>query len=727
MPPSIDLPEDLIAALTWDLPALQRGPRDAQAFADSFGSTAGDDEVQGESALAVAAQGVRYEREGAASEALRAYEGLTERSDPAARLLGLTLLCWTSLVSDEAVLHETEALVAKIKHPEVRARLYAKLATAALDKHFHTLTEQCWRAAIRAVPAGTRLTRALLIEGMNLGMEAAPALWGDDAEPLPPDALVDYPWIEELALSAAQEALDQDLEERVRGVWSYTFRAGRTPLDQVVAAEIQCTWAGALWLRRPLRKQLAVHLLTGGARAPAQWAYGILMWVLGGGRNVPSLYDFVEPRFDGQSADIVVRELAAGANDPLRDAGFLPVAAQAWDAVSDELAGSLLQTTEPGSSIHPNDEACRRLWMGLSLRDPHTWAERYASLSDDAKDALIDEMTPYVAQRLPAAAAAQVVISAERRAVTVPASSQPFKVLVALQSHTSGAEGARVQELLGQAPVDAVVDIAEEFPGRIPSHSLAEAARSLEEAVTREYEEAIAGRFGFGRISARLELGRLLRFVPESFERGLSVLLASAIDERVPPQLRVEARNGITAARRDTALPGDVVETLRTASDNPSGVVFGAVTHDLLRVARLRALAFVATEPERAELIVACRDTDARVRQTALAACGELLSVETDEAIEAAVVSALFDPSEEIVRVGLSLLQRRPFQGLGAREVARRRLVAIFEVSGREVRRQIVQAARVLLSVDPDQRDLAALVLTARGDRSWLVRDAAGN
>jgi len=87
--------------------------------------------------------------------------------------------------------------------------------------------------------------------------------WTENEPPLAPDPLVDYPWIEFDVLEAAQGTLAGAVEARSRCLWTFQRGAGKTPLDDAVAAEVQATWAGALWMRRPIRRQLGAQLLTG--------------------------------------------------------------------------------------------------------------------------------------------------------------------------------------------------------------------------------------------------------------------------------------------------------------------------------------------------------------------------------------------------------------------------------------------------------------------------------
>jgi hypothetical protein len=195
--------------------------------------------------LAIAAYAIRLEVAGQPQEALQQYARLTAIEGSPSLLAGF-LLAWSSVPADpgllDGVVEATRAL--QIDNDYVRARLMAKLATYALDKGREDLFPELLTEAADVAPERTRLRRVLGIARANLldvHLEEV-----DFAAPTETDLLVDYPWINDLALRSARAEVVGALKARAAGPWSWTFHAGRTPLDEALAAFRQVTWAGAL-------------------------------------------------------------------------------------------------------------------------------------------------------------------------------------------------------------------------------------------------------------------------------------------------------------------------------------------------------------------------------------------------------------------------------------------------------------------------------------------------
>jgi hypothetical protein len=562
----------------------------------------------------------------------------------------------------------------------------------------------------------------LLVEALNLGAPDSAELWGDDAS-VEQDDLVSYPWITDLAWSAARSSINEQLESSARGHWSFTFRAGRTPLDSAIAADVQATWAGALWLRRPIRQQLGAQLLSGQARGPRQWAYGVLMWMLAGGGNGTAIFEAAEPHLDADSANFIVNELSEAVDSPNRAGQSLELSLAAWDLLFDDAVEEILATrltVDP--SEHPNAVTARRLWAALTARRPEIGSERFLAFDEPTRRALFDSLTPFTLGRLSTAAAEAAIESARNAIASTPEDGHAYIAFAALSRRLNAVE--RSPHTFEQAPAPVVASLLEDYPEFVPATATTRAVEELASAVRRQSDDALTGRHGFGAIRPAVELGRVVGFADSSTSDAIETLLMSATDERLPTNLQFEARQGLALAFRRQVPPQAVAERLRRAADAGAASPFlGGVSQEVLKMSRLRVLAPALTSDELADAVAACREQDGRVREVALSVVGTTLEASPGQSVlESGLMSALFDPSGGIVRLGLSYVQRLPFKSLGARRTVESRLPGLFETGSRDVRLEVVRAARHLLRDAPGDRTLRSTLTKASDDRSWLVR-----
>jgi hypothetical protein len=714
---------DIQAALVWDLPQLIRGSPGARAFADAFAASPLDDLADDQDdPLAWAAAAVVLERRGEQDEAVREYWRIAER-EGWCRLLGLCLLSWSPGSEGTDVIRSAQLAVATLPQGALKARLLTKLTTFALDKNDRGLMEALLNEALDNAPPGSELARALMVESLNLGHPRGSVQWGEEEEPADADELVTYPWITEIAWKAARSALHDEVEARSRDHWSYTFRAGRTPLDEVITAEIQATWAGALWIRRAIRQQLGAQLLRGTAVGPRQWAYGVLMWLFGGGSRPSDVFETAEPHLDSDSANLIVRELSQAVDSPNREDQFLEVSLAAWDLLSDDMVLSLLNDRlSVGSSDHPRHSTGRRLWAALATREPEIASERFIKMEENAQVALLDSLTPFTLKRFTADAAG-AALNAARAAVREDHPND--RVFLALAELSRRAEAVdQASALFRVPPLSMVANLVESYPEFVTPAAREDAIVRLAGIVRRQAEDALEGRQGIGSFAPAIQLGRLLDLTQADLPDAVQTLVRSATHESLPSSLVFEARQGLAQAYRERAMPPDIASELREATDVAEASPFlGGVSHDVLKLARLRPIAPDLSREELGEAVALCRDQDPRVREVALATVGSTLEATPGDAVlESALTSALFDPSGQILQLGLWYVRRLRFKSLGARRIVESRLPRLFGTGGRDVRLGSILTARHLLRDEPADRVLRTIILRGRDDRSWMVR-----
>lgn len=733
---SAEAPTEILAALLWDVPALQAGSSSARDFSKALrGEGLGREESQEHAADALgrAARAVAFERSGDTQAAAELYAALEGDSDPWTQLFGVMLRAWSASEDGlEAITSAHSAVTGLVTNPELVARLLAKLATNAFDEGAMDVGTDFLAEAIELVPSETRLGRALAIEGLNVGL---PYEWKEFQTPPPADPLVDYPWIEYASLSAARGSFAAAVDARSRRLWTFHWRAGRTPLDEAVSAEIQATWAGALWLRRPLRKQLGAQLLTGAAQAPEQWGYGVVMWTLGAGQHPARAFGLAEPHLTQSATDFIVRTVGESEAMARYAHRFLSVALEAWDAMSDNTFRWVVRRIEPQEGDHPIAQDTQRLWAAYAARMTESWRDDVMGKDQAVQASIVEHLTVDTVRRLPPAVRQMVFEATAQAAVDRARLDSP--IVRVLAAATSGPLGASLESMLAdKASASAIAHVAFDGAGDLlPSTAVTRARELLMSSVTKSADEARKGKVSFGPEDPRLSLGRLVAGASSNDQAAVQLLAQVATDATSPSEHILYARNALTLIRRSGKLGADAVPLLRDSED-PAGTfaTHGDVSLELLQMARLQVYLSELTTDEVGAVAAGCRSQDARARQVAIAICAEALEVpagdRADDALIWGLVSGLFDPHDEVVAASVSgvpqdILERHPAAG----QVAVARLPRLIEEGNADVRTSVAMLARRWSQSEidglADHPVVRAILGQAVQDRSWAVRTAA--
>ncbi len=721
---------EIVAALLWDVPTLRRGSGSARDFADALPGEADrwwEPREYAVDALGHAARAVAHERAGELDDAATGYAMLAAAEDPWARLLGLMLQAWSETATNRAVMEAERAAQGADVTSETRARLLAKVATYAFDEGQQDLGRKALADAIPMAPEASHLRRALLVAGANAGLGYEGMSTPPEDESPPDDPLVDYPWIEHQSLKGAERASKAEVERRARRAWTWQITLGGTsPLNDFVAAEVQATWAGALWLRPPIRRQLGGHLLTGAASSPQQWAYGVLMWALGAGNDPDRIYRFAEPKLDRAAVEFLVRTLWEVESRTL--SRFLAVASEAWDALSDETLRWVIGQVEPVASDHPSEREVHRLWAAYAARLPDEWFAEFAKRPTEVQAALIESLGVGALAYLPERArdavfevAWSALGSAERpetQLLRVAAAATPM--------HRRDALARLVSE---KASPDAVAGLVDGYRDVLLPGTLERAKDASLKAVRRQVAEAKEGQVSFGPGDARLNLGRLLAHLAPDPD-AVRLLLDIAVDRDLPGEHILTARNALAVVRRAGRLPLAARKALHGADDAVGAFPeHGNLSEPLVRAARLRVLALELTDEEATQVVSDCRAPESRVRMISLATCAEAVrSPERSGQVDAfawALVGGLFDPDDEVVA---NVLRELPDAVISDRPVAASvavgRLLPLYDDGSVRVRRAVAELTRRMSKsgAAPELR-LTAILTRSEADKSWLVRN----
>lgn len=725
---------EIVAALLWDVPRLRAGSASARDFAAAL---PGEPKLwwkprhYRDDPLGRAARAVALERANEPDEAAKLYDSLIAEQDAWDRLLGLMLSAWSGTDDRSRVIADARAAVDEIQpSAELTARLLAKLATYAFDEGESESGKDLLAEAIDYAPDGSLLRRALTVEGYNVGLRSELA---HDEPTLAADPLVEYSWIKADSLQAAQASLAAAVEARSRRVWTYQWGGGRTPLDDAVAAEVQATWAGALWLRRPIRKQLGAQLLSGAAVAPAQWGYGVVMWTLGGGNHPERAYALAEPALDQSSTDFIVKTLGEIEPSPQHSHRFLSIAVEAWDALSDDVLRWVIEHVEPTEGDDPIARETQRLWAGYAARLEDEWIAQYEQQSLRTRSALLEMLGIGVAKHF-SQRAREAVFETAKAAVAEHAnlSIQLLRVLAVTAPRSLDDDLRRV---VGEkASPSAIASLVYGgYHQLLTTDTIGRARTSLIEGITAETEDAKQGRVSFGPADVRLDLGHLVAGTQSEEPEAVELLMTTAVDPELPAEHLLQARNALTLIRRANKLSATHLHDLHTAPDPPGTFPeHGGVAPELLRVSRLQVLALDLTPDEVISVVGACRAQDPRVRQVALVTSAEATGAPDGrpdgEALAWALIGGLFDPNDEVVEsvvsgLGGEFIQRYRAAG----RVVIERLPRLVKEGSMSLRAAVGDLAgrwseQGDLGDDPAVRAILAQV---QNDRSWIVRTTA--
>src|SRR5205807_2977623 len=127
----------------------------------------------------------------------------------------------------------------------------------------------------------------------------------------------------------------------------------RLPVHELVAAEEQARWAGALWKRQALRRHVGGQLLLAGGDDQELLLYGLNLWITGRGKEPRNVIDLVEPQLtSADGVDDIVRPLIDLPSHPeLADSTLGETAVALWDLLSDEVLVDLLDRLRPSAKL----------------------------------------------------------------------------------------------------------------------------------------------------------------------------------------------------------------------------------------------------------------------------------------------------------------------------------------------------------------------------------------
>lgn len=710
---------DIVAALVWDKPALQRSSSvGAARFVAALDrdSLAGAPDPEHLDALSQAAFAISQATDGDLSDARVLASSLSRRRGMAG-LLGLFVLAW--LTSDGASLWKIRERVLGIDDSHVRSMLLSKLFGMAKDAGQRELAVNVFQDARELIPVNSPRGFYLRFDAANelrMSVEFPASL------PQVDDDLMVLPWVDSLVERACTDTIVGLAESTVTGPWRSTIRFGKTSKDRILAAESQCSWAGAFWKLKGIRKVAASLFLTNARMTPGEAEYGVANWVRGGGSNILEAVAWAERSFDSRSADSLLETWLKGFGGlQWERLPYSTVVAALWDLVSSSKIPALLAALPP----EPHDpllEAARQgIWGAFSVRVPDEWSVAFRELDPNMRLSVAAGFQSIVVRDLPVSIASE--LADELDDVGLGASGLPVPTVVGILSRAGRSRHEQLAAA-GQATDFECADLVRMAPNLLQESVLARAAKSITQRLQLEVAKGLQGETSLGGPRPGVSLGQVLAAMKHPPQSSVRSLLDAVTEARLPQDIRVNALIGldqVALVRRDKG----IADVVREAE--PAGVP-SPWSPDLDEVFEVYAAAIQLsvgpTRSTRARLLAYARSRDARVRELAVAASTRYERRKPTPESDSVILAGLYDPGERVVTAALHGLRTTGLTPSSKTGVGTR-LEELWRVEGRGVRQQVVLSLNSVGAVSPEVREhLRAIAEQSASDRSWVVRHA---
>lgn len=705
--PPIEIDVRLRAALLWDVPSLESADGGAQQWLRALRlQFAHIDELDVDDVLSVAAHLVQAAMLGEPDGATRHRATLSDQGEPG-RLFAGMLALWLELDSADRVADTVADLGGRIRRigdQDLRARLLLRLAAFSLQRGEKRQATAALDEAVAITDVGTRLGVVARRWAVGEGIEVAgfnPYATTYTAD----DPLLTLPWIRGQALDASATIAGERLERDLRGVWDTSFHIGRSTLDELLAAQGQADWCGAVDLRGVLRKLVSSQILGGAAESAEQTRWALVAWATSSqAKAVPAAILASEDLLDADGAANLLEEVQREGVADWR--AYVEVAAGVWDLLNDDGARDLLLTLVGPKGQYGNPQL-GNVFANLLWRVPDTWAEAFVTAEQRARDAMVEQLEPYHVDVMPAMLRTRLAEHHEQ-------AGKPTAFDLALAFDDGGdidpgpsLSGQDALSLLRWRRDSLSTEVVNGLIGRV------------EDGTRTTLENARNDSWSIGDAGTRT-LADLATYLPTARPSVTEILMGICEDDYAAAPWQFGALEGLTILRHAGRLGEPEIERIRRLEISPGQGFFGEdISLALIRAAQLRVYAHELNDEEVTWLATCARGSDVQGRLVAVVALGEVGSVATST-VEWSLVSGLFDPADEVVVRAVSALASRPELGADVMAVVRVRLRDLFRNGRRVVRRDVVRAVR-------NSRDLEAgdIVTSARNDRAWTVRRQA--
>ncbi len=617
-------------------------------------------------------------------------------------LLDLALAPDESVASQHDELHAAQAIISALADSDLRARLLLRVVAFCELRGELGLARNAAELALADTSPATRLGVVARRHASQLGMEIAGfSPWA--TTDTPEDPLIALPWVQFSVIDAVTALAAERYEQRLAGVWDAGFHIGRTKFDDLLAANTQAEWCGAVDLRRRIRRLLSTAVLMKGSSTDEETRWALAAWTSDAtAKRRRAAVERAENALDAASADEL---LAAVRHEPsLDDNARMEVALGLWDLLDDESADNLLAWAA-ATDADLGDAVLR----DLLWRRPEAWSETFEHADTSTRTRMLRGLGPR--DLTPAPKHLVELLAAHATALDT---SLGKGLSAALGFLTTGAQF----DDPGQIDVVDARQLLDWDAEAVSPNVVAALVTELTSSAYARLRAATTGTVGFGPSDVGHLLGDIARHMPARPQEAIDALITTCGHAAAPAAWQLGALEGLSALRQAGHLNAPDIAAVRALQITPGAALFGeSYTADVLRADQLRVLA-PDLEPSDVEwLAIQCRGSDPRVRLIAMVTFGGL--TETAPAtVDWSLVGGLFDPDDDVVIRAVASVGRRGITAdFGARPVARRRLIDLATAASSAVRREVVVTAKHRVELE-----LSDIVSSANSDAAWTVR-----
>jgi hypothetical protein len=706
------------AALIWDVPALARsGDADAASFLSAMRLEPVRDldrSQHGRTALSLAATGLSLELSGDLETAVTFYDRLARRPGLPG-LLGAFLRIWSSVATPVDI----DPLVDRIQRgPEIQLRPYllTKLLTIAWVQGWHEELDKVYDLAVEAAAATapSSLSVRLTLFGWNV-------LRRQLELPLPPtpkdDPIVQQAWVHESMKESLLAVEHRRFEESIKSPWTWTLRMGGAIDQQLIATEMQATWAAMIGDLREFRRSVGEQLILSSESTAGQKVQGLGAYLFSRQGSLPQVVRAVEPHLS-QGIDSELSKLVDLNVSPRETQYYYQALAALWDLLPawrvDQLLTGMSLDFDYSDGFNPPVD----LFGLLGRRNPAAWWKRYQSCNELTRARIMAAGPPGFAIGLPDELGDEI-----RREVLLVCkrAPQPTRVLLA----TAAAMATRRAQFTSDAqlPLWLISDASSDEPRWLTKSVRRNAVNRLKAGINAEIAESRQGKYGFGGFDLVFGYGSIVLGVETPAD--IRFLLSLANDESIAGNFRVSALSALVQIARRNELSFDAVSTVAESAGQVYGPSFVQPDFVDLFTGLRDSLIMLSDSADRVgameRVIATLKSSSERARIEATASLA--VYVRRSERAEAAthLYSTLFDPQPEVVLQGLQGINAGYDVNPSLRVGIVTRLGDLFLNSERSLRAAVVRVAYDLAHRDPSGR-LGTILLAAQVDRSWVVR-----
>lgn len=723
------------ACITWNLPALRGSDRDD---VDQFRRTiqllpsgindASNGTPKRMTPLRRAAEGLKAELSGELDLA-RSHYAVVAKRQGLPGVLGSLLLAWMSDATqkDFARVERKLATLTGAGSRDVIARSHCKLATWSFDHGWVDLSHHHFEEARRH--AGKHLGMTLDGIGHWFGSDRVVYFRRTD------DDMTTFPWIDDWVDEAARTSVEKQFRQSFKSPWTRTWTLGPQTVEgiDIQSAEMQASWAGALWMLPQIQRQHAALILA-KTNEPEDVARAITLWAKGSGKDANQLVSAMEAALTGPTIeDLLVNQLHEGRS--VRDHEiWLDICHSLWAELPDRLVEDFVRDYQGRALDMPLHGSIGTIELALFgkllVRSPLA-VERAYGFNDWEAGLLARALFPQLLNELPSRLLARLLEAGLSDEVLANDDwrTTGWESLVTCWTLLDESTRADFRDSLLEAIPDSEIPSAVAIaPSLVPKRRIEARLQTSLSLLAKELRDSVKGSWtGWGTHPAT-DVARLVLAQRRVSDAVIARLLAIATATTTNSLQRRSCLSALSTLAEEGLIERIPVEDAFTPVTVRSVMSDDAAADQRLEdVSRLALMVQFGYDQAISEgpLLAASRDPDTQIRLIAVTAvCKLSMSGIASPSFDATLLGALYDPHPRVQAKAVPALWRGHFESDALREVARARVAEVFPTAHRELRATIAHETAL---VDADESYIRSLKLLAEHDRSWVVRRAAAS